>query len=200
VLTLRKVAITGGVASGKSVVAQDLRDLGAQVVDTDAIVHDLLTPRTSIGQRVIHLLGPDILEGGKLSRRKIAERVFKDPEQLYALEQILHPAVFQKMVEFYEQACSQNTARAFVVEVPLLFEAGWEDWFDWVLAVLADDATCRARFRYAGFSDEEYHLRMKRQLPPEEKARRADSIMINNGSLTELHKQVVMISKEVFSS
>ena len=195
-LKLKRIAITGGIASGKTSVCRVFQELGAYVVNADAIVHELLSLQTNLSQQVISLLGKDILIDGKLSRRVIAEKVFKDPEVLHALEKLLHPAVLYKIEELYQAACQQGTYTAFVVESPLLFEIGQDQFYDLVIAVLADEAVSRKRFSQAGFTPEEYERRMKRQLPPVEKARRADYIINNNGSLDNLREQVIEFNNQ----
>lgn len=198
-LRLKKLAITGGIASGKSAVCRVLQELGAFVVDADAIVHELLISNTSIRQQVIRLLGTNVLQNGKLSRRLIADKVFNDSESLNALEQILHPAVFNRINELYDAACSKNIYKAFVAEIPLLFEIGQEKFYDAVIVVLADEEQTRKRYQAAGKSEGSLSLRMKRQMDPKEKAERADYVITNNGSFEELQKQVIKISTEVFS-
>jgi len=195
-LKLRKIAITGGIASGKSSVCRVFQELGAFVVNADAIVHELLSSNTSLGQQVIRLLGNDVFIDGKLSRRVIADKVFKDPEALHALEKLLHPAVLNKIEELYETACQSGTYAAFVVESPLLFEIGQDIFYDTVIAVIADEKRCQSRFCKAGYQPEEYVLRMKRQLSVQEKARRADYVINNNGSLDHLREQVVEFNNQ----
>lgn len=195
-LTLKKVAITGGIASGKTSVCRVFQELGAFVVNADAIVHELLSSQNKISTQVIRLLGQDILVDGKLSRRVIAEKVFKDPDALHALENVLHPAVLQKIEELYHKACQKDCYSAFVVESPLLFEVGGDSFYDLVICVSAPESICRERFSQAGFAPEEFNRRMKRQMAPEEKARRANIIINNHGSFEDLRKQVIEIHNQ----
>jgi len=195
-LKLRRIAITGGIASGKTSVCRVFQELGAFVVNADAIVHELLATNTNLSQQIIRLLGPDILIDGKLSRQMIADKVFKDSEALHALEKLLHPAVLHQIEELYQTARQSGMYTAFVVESPLLFEIGQDQFYDTVIAVVADESASRERFRKAGFGAEEYDRRMKRQLPTEEKAQRADYIIYNNGSLDSLRKQVIELNNQ----
>lgn len=193
-LKLKKIAITGGVASGKTTVSQFFRELGAFVVSADAIVHELLHTATDLKQKVIRQLGTDILENGQISRTKVAERVFKDPEQLKALEEILHPAVLKRIEELYKSVTESGKYTSFVVEIPLLFEIGGESFYDVVVAVIADEAIARRRFEKAGFQKQEYDQRMKRQISPYQKSARADYILYNNSSLDDLKRQVASLN------
>ncbi len=194
-LKLKKVAITGGVASGKSTVCKVFQDLGAFAIDADKIVHELLSPNTNLGQKIIRLLGEDVLENGKFNRRLIADKVFKDPEILHALETLLHPAVLLRIEELYQAACQNDKARLFAVEIPLLYEIGQENSYDAVIAVLASDEKSREHFRKAGHSDQEYDRRMKRQWQPHEKASRAQYTIKNDGSYDELCRKAEQLYK-----
>lgn len=189
-LKLKKIAITGGLASGKSSVCRILAKLGAYVVDSDAIVHNLLSPDTTLGKKIIELLGHDIVENGHLSRKKMAEIVFKDPQKLEKLEKLLHPFVLREIETMYQSAAKQKNCPLFAAEIPLLFEIGAQGAFDHVVAVIADRAKCKTRLASIGSSPHDYETRMQRQISPEEKAKKADFVLINNGSLEDLEKQV----------
>lgn len=189
-LNLRKIAITGGVASGKTTVCQFLRELGAYVVEADAIAHELLDPTTDLGQQIIRLLGLGIVKDGQISRRAIAQKVFHSKELLEKLEALLHPAVLFRMNEIYSRVSREERATLFVVEVPLLFEAKWEPLFDAVIAVESDEKSAKERFAQAGYPEDEYEKRMKRQISPSEKAKRAHYTIKNRGSLEDLRSQV----------
>lgn len=192
---LRKVAITGGLSCGKSSVCRFLKEQGAYVISADAVVHQHLTPLTKLGQEVISLLGPDIVDGSKINRSKIALKVFHDPKLLRKLEQLTHPVVKVEMESLYEKVSKKNQYPLFVVEIPLLFEAGWSDWFDVSVSVYADPAYCKARFVEQGHTEQEYDERMKFQIDPKEKVRLADYVIENNGSLDDLKKQTFNLFK-----
>ncbi len=193
-LRLKKIAITGGVASGKTSVCRFFKELGAYVVNADAIVHELLKPDTDLGQQLIRQFGLSIINNGQISRKVIADQAFKDPKQLQKLEELLHPAVLRKIEELYTAACKGEFS-AFVVEIPLLYEIGAEDFYDIVVAVLADEAQAKRRFEQAGFQETEYDLRMKRQLEPKQKAAKAHYTIYNNGSIEELRYEVVKLNR-----
>lgn len=189
-LILTKIAITGGIASGKSTVCQLFQKLGANVVSADAIAHELLNPQTNLGRQVIQTLGTDILQNGKIDRTLVARKVFKDPKLLRALEQLLHPEVLTEIRKRYETACKTKNGTLFVVEIPLLFEVGAERFFDYVIAVTADEAIAKKRFEAAGFEPEEYERRMNRQIPQSIKSGNAHYTINNNGTLNDLEAQV----------
>lgn len=185
-LKLKKIAVTGGIASGKTAVCQILKTLGAYIVSADEIVHQLLSPKTTLGQKVIKLVGSDIVVNNQIDRSSIAKKVFKQPELLQKLESLVHPAVFKEIQQQYLKASSQfPTPSLFVAEIPLLFEAGYDQFFDDVIAVKADPQLCQERF---GSTD--YKERARRQLSPDEKASRADYVIENNGTIEDLKTNV----------
>lgn len=196
-LTLKKVAVTGGLASGKSSVCQILKSYGAYVVSADEIVHRLLSPETEIGKKVILELGPEILVNQKIDRKKVAEKTFSDPQRLQNLEKLLHPAVLNEIKERYQQIRTDPRYTLFVAEIPLLYESEGHRAFDFVIAVVADEEFSRSRFeKSTGYLTDEYERRMQRQLPLHEKAARADFVIKNNASMEDLKKSV----KEVYQT
>jgi len=191
VLKLRKIAVTGGLSCGKSQVCRFFKDLGAYVVSADDVVHQLLSPKTSIGQQVIALLGSDIVNADHIDRSAVASHVFQNPDLLAKLEALLHPAVKREIDRHYQEACHQAKASLFVAEIPLLFETGAQEDFDYTIAVIADPEACKERFKQTtGYGQEEFSQRMKRQMSPDEKAALADFTLTNNGSLNDLEKTV----------
>lgn len=190
-LTLRKIAVTGGIATGKSTVCHLFHQLGAYVVSADAIVHELLDEPQNKA-KIIELFGPEIVHDGKISKSLIATQVFQDPKRLDALEKVLHPLVFKRIEDRYLEACKVGTYRAFVVEIPLLFEVGAEKDYDVVIAVVADEKIAEKRF-----SKQEYAMRKQRQLPSQIKAKKAHYTIENNGTLQDLEQKVRALSEEI---
>jgi dephospho-CoA kinase len=193
-LKLSKVAITGGISCGKSAFCRFLQEFGAYCVSADKIVHQLLSPRTTLGQKVVQLLGPEIVQGGKIDRQRVAAKVFSHPELLEKLEELIHPAVFGEIERLYKDAGTKENVPLFVAEIPLLYEVGAEDCFDFIIGVFSDEQLAFQRFHEStGYEKDEFAKRKKRQLSNKEKAAQADYIVWNNGSLDELREKAKQI-------
>lgn len=189
-LKLRKVAITGGLSCGKSSVCHFLKELGAQVISADEIVHQLLSTDETIGQKVVELLGTRILKNKKIDKAEIAKIVFQDPHLLQELETLLHPTVYKEINKQY----AQNENTLFFAEVPLLFESGGEKEFDITVAVIANPELCLQRY---GSNKNQFEARSSRQLPQLEKAKRADYVIMNSGSLETLKSKTKELYEEL---
>lgn len=193
-LKLKKVAVTGGLSSGKSSVCNCFKELGAYVVSADEIVHQILSPETSVGQKVINLIGQDIVVEGQIDRSQIAKKVFDNPIMLKSLESLLHPAVHNEITRQYEEIEKNRAAPLFVAEVPLLFEAKMEVFFDHTIAVVADPKKCLDRFLAGKRVDRaEFEKRNARQLSMAIKEQKADFVIHNDGTLSDLKSQVKKI-------
>lgn len=199
-LTLGKVAVTGGLSCGKSSACRFFKELGAYVVSADEIVHRLLSPNTNLGQKVISLIGPGIVVNDQIDRSQIAKKVFNHPELLQTLESLLHPAVRDEMEKLYKQFKEAKLAKLFVAEIPLLYETGSDRFFDVTVVVQADDKLCQERFKQkTGHSINEYEKRMARQMNPAEKVARAHYVINNNGSLSDLRNAVEKIYEQLLN-
>jgi dephospho-CoA kinase len=191
VLTLRKIAITGGLSSGKSTVLQIFKEIGAYAISADDIVHQLLSPNSTIGSQILHLLGEEILEDGKFDRKKIAKIVFNDRKILNALEQILHPAVLEEIHHQYTSLKDKQKFQLFVAEIPLLYEIEKAHLFDAVIVVECDPSLAQMRFRQKTKQpSEEFEKRMIHQLSPDIKKAKSNYVILNNGDLSNLKHQV----------
>jgi dephospho-CoA kinase len=190
-LKIKKIAVTGGLAAGKTTVCQIFKELGAYVVSADEMVHQLLSPGTAVGQQVIRLLGSDIISGQKFDRKKIAAKVFSQPDLLRALEEIIHPAVFDGIEQKYQQINREKKYSLFLVEIPLLYESEEEERFDAVISVLADSELCRKRFVQQTHQPiQEFEKRMTRQMEPKTKADKAHYLIENNGDFEQLKTKI----------
>jgi dephospho-CoA kinase len=192
-LTLKKIAVTGGIASGKSTVCHFFQEYGAFVLNADEIVHTFLSLHSDIGKKVIALLGEDIVVQGTLSRETIACKVFCDPYLLKSLEELLHPEVQRVIEEQYSQISKQNYS-LFIVEIPLLFEGRLERFYDVKILVIADEKICEERFlQKTGKNASEFKTRNQRFIPQEEKIKMVDFVIENNRHLDDLKQQVTHI-------
>lgn len=194
-LKLKKVAVTGGLSCGKSLVCRFLSEFGAYVVNADQIVHDLLASNNTAKKQIVDLLGPEVVVGGHIDRSRVAARVFYHPKLLRALENLLHPLVYAEIQRQYQKLINnEGKYTLFVAEVPLLFESKGEVYFDATIAVISNPETCWLRYRKAtGYEKEDYNKRMARQFKPEDKAKNATYIIRNDGSEDELKQQVKTI-------
>lgn len=190
---LKKIAITGGVAVGKSTACELFKKHGAHLVNSDAIVHRLLESNPNAIEKVRNLLGDGVFTQGKIDRMKVANVVFKDPQKLRDLEKVLHPEVI-KEIDGEAKKCQSPL---FVAEVPLLFEAGHEDHFDCIIAIKSTSDEAIARYKKAGHDIEDYDRRMARQIGEEEKSKRADYTIANDGSIKQLEDKVLALMQEI---
>lgn len=178
------VGLTGGIGAGKSTALAALEQLGARVLSSDAVVHELYgsdAVRAAVSAR----FGAELFRDGKVDRAALAERVFDSEPDREWLEALLWPLVGERIAAWRrEQAQQLPPPRALVVEVPLLFEAGMEGDFDATIAVLADERV-RAR-RAAARGYRALAQRGARQLTQEQKAARATYVVVNDGTVAEL--------------
>lgn len=192
-LKLRKIAVTGGIASGKSTVCRLLQKHQAYIVDTDTIVHQLLASDTSVKEKVIQIFGQEVETKGKIDRKKLANKVFSNKQKLLQLESIIHPHVFQRIEEIYQKIKREGRYKYFVVEIPLLFETKKQKEFDFVICVDATDENIAKR------TPEPIAQRTKRLLPIQEKIALSDYVVENNGSMQDLKSQITTIMQEIDS-
>lgn len=186
-----RVGLTGGIASGKSTVGKILREIGAAVIDTDAVARDVVLPGTEALAEISRRYGKTMLNSaGRLRRDKLAEIVFAHPEEKSWLEQLLHPLIRQSIEEQADKAF-ESGCRVVFFEVPLLFEVGWDKNVDSVWLVYVPPAVQSERLvKRDSLTDEEVELRLRSQWPIDEKARLANVIIDNTGSRLQTRKQV----------
>ena len=182
------VGLTGGMGAGKSEALKALEGLGAATLSSDDVVRELLAT-DEMRDELIARFGDEVAPNGEVDRAKVASVVFEQPDQREWLEGLLWPRVGQRIAEWRERLEGRDPPpRAAVVEVPLLFESGMEAAFDETIAVVADEAVREERAGARGH--EGVASRTARQLPQEEKARRADYAVRNEGTLDELGEKL----------
>ncbi len=179
------VAVTGPFASGKSTFVGMLGDLGAHTASADEIVHDLLRQNETAIEEISERFGEGVLGEKGIDRRALGRIVFGDPGKLTELEGILHPLVHDETDRLMSFCCCD----VFVVEIPLLFEAGRGDDFDHTVAVTVPRERQRAWASERGVDEDTLRAIEARQLPQEEKARLADVVVENDAGLDRLKEQ-----------
>lgn len=182
------VGLTGGLGAGKSTVLDLLRARGAAVMSADAVVRDALENNPAVRRRVARRWGREVLDAsGRIDRARLADFVFRDAPARAALEKILHPVVRRAFL-----ARRRAHRRGWLVfEVPLLFESGFEKLVDRTLVVWAPPQTVLTRLaRSRRLSAADARRRLRVQMPPGEKRRRADWVLINDGTRARLRSAV----------
>ena len=198
-LTLKKIAITGGIASGKTTVCNILNKHGACAFNSDQIIHRLLDKDSLCIEKIVKLLGSKILTKKKIDRKKVAIIVFNNEKKLEELESILHPKLLMEIEREYRYAKEKNCYKFFAVEIPLVQEIGKEKVFDAIVAILSAQETAQVRFAKRGYSKEIYNKRMKHQWDINKKASNADYIILNDRTIEELENNVMEMMKEICS-
>jgi dephospho-CoA kinase len=189
-LALKKVAVTGSVASGKSLVCDLLGECGAFVVKMDDLVHQILDTDLPLQRQLTSLLGESVISNQKADRRKIADKVFGAPSLLEQLEQLVHPKAFHLLEEIYAGVLKSQKYLLFVVEFPLLFELNKQGFYDQIIWVEASQDLCMRRFSSRGGSSEQYEQRNQRFYPTAFKKGQADLILQNQSDLASLRRTV----------
>jgi len=192
-----RIGLTGGFGTGKSTVAAIFRELGAEVVDADELAREALRPGREEYRQAVDRFGEEILKpSGEIDRKALAEEVFSEPRARERLNRIVHPFVIREM----EKRLDRSARPVTVAVIPLLFETGLQDRFDYVAAVKAGAGAVRERTSGSrGMSEEEIERRRAAQLPLAEKVRRSDFVIDNNGPREETRRQVEEIWKTVNS-
>ena len=188
---VRIIGITGGIASGKSTVTEFLRRQGYQVIDADQVVHELQEPGGRLYQALLSTFGSSILqEDGRLDRPKLGAMIFGNPELLEQSSQIQNRIIREELAG--RRGLLAETEDIFFMDLPLLFELQYEDWFDqiWLVDVTEETQLSRLMSRNA-LSQEEAEKRIAAQLSLREKRKRADVLIDNNGSLEATRQQVI---------
>lgn len=192
---LRLIGLTGGIATGKSVVARILAaDFDAAVVDSDRVVHALLAPGGAAYAAVVAAFGRDILnDDGQVDRRRLGQRVFPDAAARRRLESILHPLVIRETARLIETYLAAG-AGLVVGVAPLMMEVGTHRRYPVVVVTDCSEATQVRRLRERdGLSEAEARLRIEAQWPAERKRRMADVVIDTEGSMAETRGQVLAL-------
>ena len=184
------IGLTGGIGTGKSLVSRILQEHGATIIDADLVGHEAYTPHTETWQVVVDTFGDVLAEDGQIDRRKLGGIVFSDPKQLEKLNAIMHPRMY-KMIEERIHGHQTGGADTIVVEAAILIEAKWTPLVDevWVTTAPEDQVIDRIKGRN-NMGEEAARARINSQMPSDERARHADVLIDNNGSMSQLKDTV----------
>ena len=165
-----RIALTGGIACGKSLLAKFLNELGVETLDADDVVHDIIPAE---------------------ERRRIADEIFRDPSKRRELESRIHPLVKARLDEFAARSSSDaDRGRISIEIIPLLFECHWEGVYDIIIAVSSPRCMqIRRMVSNRGYTEEQAEARLSAQLPVEEKVSRSDYVVENAGSAENLKQE-----------
>ena len=185
-----EIGLTGGIGSGKSTAAAAFVEQGAVLIDADQIVRDLQKPGEKVFEEMLSKWGPDILTSeGELDRQLVANIVFSNPEELAALNTIVHPAVREEMTN--RRQAFVETDNTVILEIPLLVESGYRN-FDAIVVVDVDTDTAVKRLvKYRSFDEEDARNRLERQVSRESRTEIADYVIDNNNSMSEFNSEIL---------
>lgn len=189
-----RVALTGGIASGKSFCLARFRELGAVTVDADALARQVVTPGSAALTAIVSRFGRAVLQAdGSLDRAALGAVVFADADARRDLEAIVHPAVYARLQAWFETAegAAPSSPPVAIAEIPLLYETGREGEFDAVVVAACDEPTQIARLQARdGVSADEARRRLAAQWPIEDKRRRAGHVIDTSGSEEDTRQAV----------
>ncbi|HEX9897460.1 MAG TPA: dephospho-CoA kinase [Dehalococcoidales bacterium] len=187
----RVIGLTGGMGSGKSTVSQLLAEFGTVIIDADTVGHEAYQPNTKTWQELIAAFGQQILAPDRsIDRKKLGAIVFGNPEQLERLNHIVHPRMFEMMKERIEQYRRQGV-KVVVLDAAILFEANWTPLVNEIWVVVASEPVVVARARArTGLPEEQIRSRLSSQMPVEEKVKKANVIIHNDGTFEDLRAKV----------
>lgn len=183
-----RIGLTGGIGCGKTAASACFGRQGFQVICADRLAHATLLDPAVVRDIQARWGDEVLLENGLPDRDLIAERVFSEPAELRWLESRIHPRIRREW-----QEATKDGSRDWVVDVPLLFEKGWQGDFDLTVAVVSKPQLQVQRLLDRGWSRSQIQARLAAQLPMEEKARRADHVLVNDGTLEQLEEQVTAL-------
>ncbi len=186
-----KIGVTGGVGSGKSIVCKRLRELGVVTCSADKLAREAVEPGTRAYERIVEHFGKNILTpDGAIDRPELRRIIIRDDGARKTLESFIHPEVLERMTFYFRQAQRQGAPMA-AVEVPLLFETGMQEFFDYVIIVAGKLENRLTRIMERdNVSRPEAEALMKTQMPESEKRRLSDFVIDNNAGISEVHDEV----------
>lgn len=190
---LINVGLTGGIGCGKSEALRFFGEAGAEIVETDAVVRRLMNEDSGLIAEIREAFGAGMIDAqGKVDRGRLARRVFRNSTALSLLESLVHPRVRNHWTRLLREAHP-----VLIVEIPLLFEKDLQGHFSSTVCVSSHPEIQRQRLKHRGLNESQIQHRKQNQLGLEEKMRRADTILFNNGTLDHLREQVQRVMRQL---
>lgn len=188
------VGLTGGIASGKSEATRKFSKLGVPVIDTDVIAHQLTSAGQPVLKQIIATFGAEyLLADGSFNRAAMREKVFQDPAARLQLEAILHPAIYEHVLQLVQ---ANAKAPYQIIAVPLLFEGErYQQLVNRTLLIDCDESLQISRAASRGLDKDVVEAIMRAQMPRNERLKLTDDVIVNNGSIEGLHQKVEDIHK-----
>jgi dephospho-CoA kinase len=186
-----RVALTGGIATGKSHVLNEFRKRGVPCLDADELAHGVTTAGTEATAQIAERFGRNVLDGsGAVDRHKLGAIVFADAAARRALEEIVHPAVYRAIAAGMRAFELLDRSPLVIVDIPLLYETGHSSDFDRVIATVCPRSLQIERLKERGLSESEAEQRLAAQMSADEKALRADYLIQTDGTIESTNAQV----------
>lgn len=185
------IGLTGNIGTGKTTISRMLAELGAAVINADRLGHELYQPNSPVYSEVVAAFGNGILRpDGQIDRQKLGQIVFADAAALERLDQITHPRIYEIVKRKIEEYRRSGT-KIVVLEAALLIEAGWTPLVDQLWVTIASESTIAKRLKHSrGLTEQQTLIRLRSQMPQEEKARQADVAINTDCSIDELKSKV----------
>ncbi|WAC07062.1 MAG: dephospho-CoA kinase [Thermodesulfobacteriota bacterium] len=193
------VGLTGGIASGKTTIADMFKKEGAYIIDIDMISREVVKPGKPAWGEVVHIFGKEVLnEDQTLNRKKVGDIVFSDAEKRKKLEDIIHPEIAKERLIKINEIAKKNDRAIVIIDVPLLIETNKQDTVDKVVLVYTSpQGQVERMVKRDGFSLEEANNRLAAQMPIEKKKKFAHFIITNDGPCEKIQKEVKKIFREL---
>jgi dephospho-CoA kinase len=194
-----RVVLTGGIATGKSFVLRELQTYGVPVLEADTLAREAISAGTPGFEEVVRRFGREILgPDGEVDRRKLGALVFSDESARRELESIVHPQVRDRIEKWFQELAEASASEFGMVEIPLVYETGRENLFDYVVAVACDEEEqLRRLLARSGMDEKGARARLASQLPVAEKARRAHFVVWTGETYEATRRQVAEIYREL---
>ncbi len=187
-----KIAVTGGIGSGKSLFCKYLEELNYHVIHADDLGKEILVKDKEVKKEIISEFGKESYEGDKLNRKYLGEKVFNEPQKVLKINSIIHPRVISKTIKMMDEYLKKSNI--VFSEAALIYEADMEDLFDYVVLITADEEIRMKRKKESEkMTKEDFLKRQDNQIPDEEKMKRADFIFKNNGTKEELKQKAELL-------